>query len=219
MPPERVDRIPWTAPECLPAGAGSLSPAADKWGFGATLLEICFDGEAPLQGRSPSEVSGAHHRRGLEQAWARERQPGACVKGAGSRCSGCCGLGMWRELDCGVSRVSPCPASGVSSIKWKRPEQAPAWSASLLCVSCVCLSPVRRGVICLGAHVQQRGAHPHWPLSLQKERFYQQHHRLPVPSCPELAALTGRCLAYEPAQRPSFRTILRDLTRLQPGGE
>ncbi|XP_058513880.1 non-receptor tyrosine-protein kinase TYK2 isoform X2 [Ochotona princeps] len=102
---ERVDRIPWTAPECLPAGAGSLSPAADKWGFGATLLEICFDGEAPLQGRSPSE----------------------------------------------------------------------------------------------------------------KERFYQQHHRLPVPSCPELAALTGRCLAYEPAQRPSFRTVLRDLTRLQPG--
>ncbi|XP_012889393.1 PREDICTED: non-receptor tyrosine-protein kinase TYK2 [Dipodomys ordii] len=101
---ERVERIPWTAPECLTGGANSLSTAADKWGFGATLLEICFDGEAPLQGRGPSE----------------------------------------------------------------------------------------------------------------KERFYQKQHQLPEPSCPELATLTSQCLTYEPAQRPSFRTILRDLTRLQP---
>ncbi|XP_057396734.1 non-receptor tyrosine-protein kinase TYK2 isoform X1 [Balaenoptera acutorostrata] len=101
---ERVERIPWTAPECLSGGANSLSTAADKWGFGATLLEICFDGEAPLQGRSPSE----------------------------------------------------------------------------------------------------------------KERFYQKQHKLPEPSCPELATLTSQCLTYEPAQRPSFRTILRDLTQLQP---
>ncbi|XP_049732797.1 non-receptor tyrosine-protein kinase TYK2 isoform X3 [Elephas maximus indicus] len=101
---ERVERIPWMAPECLPGGANSLSTAADKWGFGATLLEICFDGEAPLQGRSPSE----------------------------------------------------------------------------------------------------------------KERFYQKQHQLPEPSYPELATLTSQCLTYEPAQRPSFRIILRDLTRLQP---
>ncbi|OWK11858.1 TYK2 [Cervus elaphus hippelaphus] len=101
---ERVERIPWTAPECLSGGAHSLSTAADKWGFGATLLEICFDGEAPLQGRSPSE----------------------------------------------------------------------------------------------------------------KERFYQKQHKLPEPSCPELATLTSQCLTYEPAQRPSFRTILRDFTQLQP---
>ncbi|XP_037674409.1 non-receptor tyrosine-protein kinase TYK2 isoform X2 [Choloepus didactylus] len=101
---ERVERIPWTAPECLSGGANSLSTAADTWGFGATLLEICFDGEAPLQGRGPSE----------------------------------------------------------------------------------------------------------------KERFYQKQHRLPEPSCPELATLTSQCLTYEPAQRPSFRTILRDLTRLRP---
>ncbi|KAI5936058.1 Non-receptor tyrosine-protein kinase TYK2 [Manis javanica] len=101
---ERVERIPWTAPECLSGGANSLSTAADKWGFGATLLEICFDGEAPLQGRGPSE----------------------------------------------------------------------------------------------------------------KERFYQKQHQLPEPSCPDLATLTSQCLTYEPAQRPSFRTILRDLTRLQP---
>ncbi|XP_078216667.1 non-receptor tyrosine-protein kinase TYK2 isoform X12 [Callithrix jacchus] len=101
---ERVERIPWMAPECLPGGPNSLGTATDKWGFGATLLEICSDGEAPLQSRSPSE----------------------------------------------------------------------------------------------------------------KERFYQRQHRLPQPSCPELATLTGQCLTYEPTQRPSFRTILRDLTRLQP---
>nr|XP_044609695.1 non-receptor tyrosine-protein kinase TYK2 isoform X3 [Equus asinus] len=101
---ERVERIPWMAPECLSGGANSLSTAADKWGFGATLLEICFDGEAPLQARSPFE----------------------------------------------------------------------------------------------------------------KEHFYHMQHRLPEPSCPELAVLTSQCLTYEPAQRPSFRTVLRDLTRLQP---
>lgn len=44
-------------------------------------------------------------------------------------------------------------------------------------------------------------------------------HRLPEPSCPELAVLTSQCLTYEPAQRPSFRTVLRDLTRLQPQSE
>lgn len=101
---ERVERIPWLPPECLSGGANSLSTAADKWGFGATLLEICFNGEAPLQGRSPSE----------------------------------------------------------------------------------------------------------------KEHFYQKQYQLPEPSCLELAMLTSQCLTYEPAQRPSFRTILRDLTRLQP---
>ncbi|XP_066129169.1 non-receptor tyrosine-protein kinase TYK2 isoform X4 [Saccopteryx bilineata] len=101
---ERVERVPWMAPECLSGRASSLSTAADKWGFGATLLEICFDGEAPLQDRSPSE----------------------------------------------------------------------------------------------------------------KEYFYRKQHQLPEPSCPELATLTSQCLTYEPAQRPSFRTILRDLTHLQP---
>ncbi|EHB03336.1 Non-receptor tyrosine-protein kinase TYK2 [Heterocephalus glaber] len=101
---ERVERIPWTAPESLLAGASSLSTTTDKWGFGATLLEICFNGEVPLQGHTPSE----------------------------------------------------------------------------------------------------------------KERFYQKQHQLPKPLCPELASITSQCLSYEQAQRPSFRTILRDLTRLQP---
>ncbi|XP_020850576.1 non-receptor tyrosine-protein kinase TYK2 [Phascolarctos cinereus] len=100
---ERAERIPWIAPECVPSGTG-LSTAADKWSFGTTLLEICFDGEAPLQGRTPSE----------------------------------------------------------------------------------------------------------------KERFYEKKHRLPEPSCKELATLISQCLTHEANQRPSFRTILRDLTQLQP---
>ncbi|NWI13550.1 TYK2 kinase, partial [Crypturellus soui] len=100
---ERLERIPWIAPECV-RDAGSLSPAADKWSFGTTLLEICCDGDVPLKERAPAE----------------------------------------------------------------------------------------------------------------KERFYEKRHRLPEPSSKELAALVGRCLDYSPGERPSFRTILRDLTRLQP---
>ncbi|NXP03946.1 TYK2 kinase, partial [Thinocorus orbignyianus] len=100
---ERVDRIPWIAPECV-RDVGSLSPAADKWSFGTTLLEICFDADVPLKERTPSE----------------------------------------------------------------------------------------------------------------KERFYEKRHRLPEPSCRELGSLICRCLNYSPGERPSFRTILRDLTQLQP---
>ncbi|NWR59948.1 TYK2 kinase, partial [Bucorvus abyssinicus] len=100
---ERVERIPWIAPECV-RDVGTLSTAADKWSFGTTLLEICFDADVPLKERAPSE----------------------------------------------------------------------------------------------------------------KERFYEKRHRLPEPSCPELATLICQCLNYSPGERPSFRTILRDLTCLQP---
>ncbi|XP_074835700.1 non-receptor tyrosine-protein kinase TYK2 [Carettochelys insculpta] len=100
---ERVDRIPWIAPECV-QDTSSLSTVADKWSFGTTLLEICFDADVPLKERTPSE----------------------------------------------------------------------------------------------------------------KERFYEKKHRLPEPSCKELAALISQCLKYTPSERPSFRTILRDLTQLQP---
>ncbi|XP_010292234.1 PREDICTED: non-receptor tyrosine-protein kinase TYK2 [Phaethon lepturus] len=100
---ERVDRIPWIAPECV-RDVGNLSTAADKWSFGTTLLEICFDADVPLKERTPSE----------------------------------------------------------------------------------------------------------------KERFYEKKHRLPEPSCKELATLICQCLNYTPVERPSFRTILRDLTQLQP---
>ncbi|NXS50635.1 TYK2 kinase, partial [Balaeniceps rex] len=100
---ECVDRIPWIAPECV-RNVGNLSTAADKWSFGTTLLEICFDADVPLKERTPSE----------------------------------------------------------------------------------------------------------------KERFYEKRHRLPEPSCKELATLICQCLNYTPVERPSFRTILRDLTQLQP---
>uniref|UniRef100_A0A8C3JNW2 non-specific protein-tyrosine kinase n=1 Tax=Calidris pygmaea TaxID=425635 RepID=A0A8C3JNW2_9CHAR len=103
---ERVDRIPWIAPECI-RDAGNLSTAADKWSFGTTLLEICFDADVPLKERTPSE----------------------------------------------------------------------------------------------------------------KERFYEKRHRLPEPSCKELGSLVCGCLNYTPGERPSFRTILRDLTQLQPHSE
>lgn len=100
---ERVDRIPWIAPECI-EDVGTLHPSADKWSFGTTLLEICFDADVPLKERTPAE----------------------------------------------------------------------------------------------------------------KERFYEKKHRLPEPSCQDLAVLIQRCLSYGPAERPSFRTVLRDLTQLQP---
>ncbi|XP_066469752.1 non-receptor tyrosine-protein kinase TYK2 isoform X1 [Tiliqua scincoides] len=100
---ERVDRIPWIAPECV-KDVSNLSTAADKWSFGTTLLEICFDADMPLKERTPSE----------------------------------------------------------------------------------------------------------------KERFYEKKHHLPEPSFKELATLISQCLNYTPQERPSFRTILRDLTQLQP---
>lgn len=56
LPKERVDRIPWIAPECV-QDMGNLSTAADKWSFGTTLLEICFDADVPLKERTPSEVT------------------------------------------------------------------------------------------------------------------------------------------------------------------
>nr|AMV91900.1 janus kinase 1 [Acanthogobius hasta] len=45
---ECVHRIPWIAPECV-KNSSALSVAADKWGFGTTLWEICYDGEVPLK--------------------------------------------------------------------------------------------------------------------------------------------------------------------------
>ncbi|NXU96244.1 TYK2 kinase, partial [Cettia cetti] len=125
---ERVDRIPWIAPECI-RDVGNLSTASDKWSFGTTLLEICFDADVPLKERTPSEVI----------------------------------LVVFPILD------------GF----W-------GWIWSFCCV---------------------------FP---QKERFYEKRHRLPEPSCRELASLISRCLNYTPVERPSFRTVLRELTRLQP---
>uniref|UniRef100_A0A8C4IMT7 Tyrosine-protein kinase JAK1 n=1 Tax=Dicentrarchus labrax TaxID=13489 RepID=A0A8C4IMT7_DICLA len=51
---ECVHRIPWIAPECVKS-TSSLSVAADKWGFGTTLWEICYDGEVPLKEKKLTE--------------------------------------------------------------------------------------------------------------------------------------------------------------------
>uniref|UniRef100_A0A7N8XNJ1 Tyrosine-protein kinase n=1 Tax=Mastacembelus armatus TaxID=205130 RepID=A0A7N8XNJ1_9TELE len=51
---ECVHRIPWIAPECV-KNLSALSVAADKWGFGTTLWEICYDGEVPLKEKKLTE--------------------------------------------------------------------------------------------------------------------------------------------------------------------
>ncbi|XP_072293949.1 tyrosine-protein kinase JAK1 [Eucyclogobius newberryi] len=51
---ECVHRIPWIAPECV-KNSSSLTVAADKWGFGTTLWEICYDGEVPLKDKRLTE--------------------------------------------------------------------------------------------------------------------------------------------------------------------
>lgn len=51
---ECVHRIPWIAPECV-KNPSTLNVAADKWGFGTTLWEICYDGEVPLKDKRLTE--------------------------------------------------------------------------------------------------------------------------------------------------------------------
>ncbi|RXN27686.1 tyrosine- kinase JAK1-like protein [Labeo rohita] len=51
---ECIERIPWIAPECV-KNSKALSIAADKWGFGTTLWEICYNGEVPLCEKKLSE--------------------------------------------------------------------------------------------------------------------------------------------------------------------
>lgn len=58
---ECVHRIPWIAPECV-KNVSALGVAADKWGFGTTLWEICYDGEEPLKEKKPAEVGGSVER-------------------------------------------------------------------------------------------------------------------------------------------------------------
>ncbi|NXG11852.1 TYK2 kinase, partial [Sakesphorus luctuosus] len=72
---ERLERIPWIAPECV-WDVGTLSTASDKWSFGATLLELCFDAEVPLTERTPSEVLVLPFplSQGLSQGWDSHRR-------------------------------------------------------------------------------------------------------------------------------------------------
>lgn len=53
---ERLDRIPWIAPECVDSDA-PIGNTADQWSFGVTLLEICNNGILPMSSSTLSEVS------------------------------------------------------------------------------------------------------------------------------------------------------------------
>ena len=79
LPPECIERIPWIAPECV-EDSKNLSVAADKWSFGTTLWEICYNGEIPLKDKTLIEVSSVFRMR-----WARSQMP--------------TGLAQWKEVD------------------------------------------------------------------------------------------------------------------------
>ncbi|XP_011602398.2 non-receptor tyrosine-protein kinase TYK2 [Takifugu rubripes] len=51
---ERLERIPWIAPECIDGGESNQS-ATDQWSFGATFLEICYNGTLPISTSSEKE--------------------------------------------------------------------------------------------------------------------------------------------------------------------
>ncbi|XP_043577361.1 tyrosine-protein kinase JAK2-like [Chiloscyllium plagiosum] len=48
----RIDRIPWTAPECIDR-TDHLALESDKWSFGTTLWEIFSGGDIPLYNMEP----------------------------------------------------------------------------------------------------------------------------------------------------------------------
>ncbi|XP_062382739.1 tyrosine-protein kinase JAK1-like [Sardina pilchardus] len=61
---ERLDRIPWIAPEYMRESHKVVSIAADKWGFGVTLWEICHNGERPLKDKKRIEKERFYTARG-----------------------------------------------------------------------------------------------------------------------------------------------------------
>ncbi|XP_045888423.1 non-receptor tyrosine-protein kinase TYK2 isoform X2 [Micropterus dolomieu] len=60
---ERLERIPWIAPEYVDSGA-SIGTAADQWSFGVTLLEICNNGDLPMSGSTLSEKERFYQQKG-----------------------------------------------------------------------------------------------------------------------------------------------------------
>lgn len=60
---ERLERIPWIAPECVDSGA-LTGNASDQWSFGVTLLEICNNGDLPMSGSSLSEKERFYKQKG-----------------------------------------------------------------------------------------------------------------------------------------------------------
>uniref|UniRef100_A0A8C3AF84 Tyrosine-protein kinase n=1 Tax=Cyclopterus lumpus TaxID=8103 RepID=A0A8C3AF84_CYCLU len=60
---ERLERIPWIAPECIDSGS-PIVIAADQWSFGVTLLEICNNGDLPMSGCTLSEKERFYQQKG-----------------------------------------------------------------------------------------------------------------------------------------------------------
>uniref|UniRef100_A0A3P9IAQ9 Tyrosine-protein kinase n=1 Tax=Oryzias latipes TaxID=8090 RepID=A0A3P9IAQ9_ORYLA len=50
--------------------------------------------------------------------------------------------------------------------------------------------------------------------NFKKIQFYENHHHLPAPKWTELANIISSCMDYEPAFRPTFRAVIRDLHSL-----
>lgn len=59
---ERLERIPWIAPECIDRGV-LIDSAADQWSFGATLLEICNNGVVPVSNCMCSEKENFYRKK------------------------------------------------------------------------------------------------------------------------------------------------------------
>ncbi|XP_069380762.1 non-receptor tyrosine-protein kinase TYK2 isoform X2 [Paralichthys olivaceus] len=59
---ERLERIPWIAPECVESGA--LIGNVDQWSFGVTLLEICNNGDLPMSSSALSEKERFYQQKG-----------------------------------------------------------------------------------------------------------------------------------------------------------
>uniref|UniRef100_UPI0037E826D1 non-receptor tyrosine-protein kinase TYK2 n=1 Tax=Semicossyphus pulcher TaxID=241346 RepID=UPI0037E826D1 len=60
---ERLERIPWIAPECVESGA-PIGNASDQWSFGVTLLEICNNGDLPMSDSTLSEKERFYQQKG-----------------------------------------------------------------------------------------------------------------------------------------------------------
>ncbi|XP_065820545.1 non-receptor tyrosine-protein kinase TYK2 [Labrus bergylta] len=60
---ERLERIPWIAPECVDSGT-PVGNASDQWSFGVTLLEICNNGDLPMSGSTLSEKERFYQQKG-----------------------------------------------------------------------------------------------------------------------------------------------------------
>ncbi|XP_069571634.1 non-receptor tyrosine-protein kinase TYK2 [Brachyistius frenatus] len=60
---ERLERIPWIAPECVDSSAPN-SNTADQWSFGVTLLEICNNGDLPMSASTLPERERFYQQKG-----------------------------------------------------------------------------------------------------------------------------------------------------------